>query len=642
MKSLVYKILLLLLLVPGTRVLASHIVGGEVTYKYLSSTSTTDKYLISLTIYEDCLNGLVGAIEDDNPAFLAAYSMQAPFGLVELDTTVNYVSSVNVPANFTNACVSNIPEVCLLKKTFSKIFTFPKNDSGYVVAYQRCCRNAQVVNILNPGDHGATYFCLIPPRTLAATNNSAVFTNFPPQIICINNPLYYDNSATDADGDSLTYEFCSAVEGANGDNNKPYPLPPPYDNVAYKSPTYSAQHPFTAYPILQIDPNTGIITGTPNRLGRYLVTVCCHEWRNGKMINTVKREFQFVVTDCSKVVVACIPQFSTDINTYIVECENFTVNFVNCSTGGFSYHWDFGVPGITSDTSNEAQPSYTYADTGIYTVKLVVNPGSTCPDSISRFVKVFPTFHTAFSDSGTQCPGLPIQFTDLSQTTIKPITSWIWNFGDGSFSNDQNPAHIFATGGTYNVMLVSQNIKNCIDTFVRQVLIETFKPYAGNDTTIVKGEGIQFNGTGGNNFLWSPSIYLDNPAINNPYGFYPDTGMFTYTLKVVSTYGCEGYDTVRVWVVNQAAFFVPTAFTPNGDGLNDVFRPVSVGFRALKSFRVYNRYGQEIYFDDNINNGWDGTFNHKQCDMGTYYWQVTYIDRFGKEGYMKGDVTLVR
>lgn len=642
------KILILLLLVPFVKVSASHIVGGEVTYRYLGPSGTSSsRYEITLVIYEDCKNGQPDAIQQDNPAFLSVFSLTPGIPRIILDTTIFFSSSVNVPANFTNACVSNIPEVCLLKKTFIRQYTLTNNDSGYIISYQRCCRNGQIANIVDPGNQGATYFCVIPPRRLATTNSSAVFNNFPPQIICVNNPLYYDNSATDIDGDSLTYEFCTASEGVfedpgGGTNVKPYPGPPPYPDAQYINPPYSASMPFTGFPPIQIDPNTGIITGTPNRIGRYLVTVCCHEWRNGVLINTTKREFQFVVTDCSKVVVASIPQYSTDVNTYIVECDSFNVKFVNNSKGGFSYHWDFGVPGITSDTSNEFQPSYTYSDTGVFTVKLVVNPGSTCPDSISRFVKVFPKFHSDFSDSGLQCPGLPIYFKDQSQATIKPIISWTWNFGDGYFSNIQDPVHIYSTGGTYNVLLVSQNIKNCIDTIVHQVVIETFKPNAGKDTVIVKGESIFFNATGGTSYLWSPTTYLSDPTIPNPIGIYPDTGVINYVVAVKSAYGCEGNDTIKVWVVNQAAFFMPTAFTPNGDGLNDVFRPVVVGYRSIRSFRIYNRWGQVVYFSDNINDGWDGTYNHKLADMGTYYWQLNYTDRFGKEAYLKGDMTLIR
>ena len=649
MKAWIGTILMIVCSLTGFRAMGSHIVGGEVTYKFIGAVSGGNKYEITLVIYEDCLNARPGAISDDDPAFMAVYDTSrgaGPSQIVAIDTLMGSVEALIVPVNFSNSCVTNIPAVCLRKNTFRTTFILPPNAAGYYVSYQRCCRNAAVVNILNAGNEGATYYCNIPPNTLVANNNSAVFKNYPPQIICRNNPLYYDHSATDADGDSLSYEFCTAAIGASSGDAKPNPfyppyVTPPYTNVTYSS-GYSAAYPLPAYPILQINPITGIITGTPNRIGRYLVTICCNEWRHGVLINTVKREFQFVVTDCSKAVFACIPQYSTDINTYIVECTNFTVHFTNCSSGGFAYHWDFGVPGTNADTSDDFQPSYTYADTGIYTVKLIINPGSTCPDSISRFVKIFPYFHTAFADSGTYCPEKPIFFTDRSSATIKPITNWTWTFGDGESADTQNVVHQYKAGGTYNVMLVSQNIKNCIDTFVRQVVVENYKPFAGHDTIIVKGESVQFNATGGYQYLWSPSIHLNNPLINNPVGYYPDTGTFYYAVHVTSAFGCEGDDTMKVWVVNQAAFYVPNAFTPNGDGKNDIFRPVSIGYRSLKYFRVYNRFGEEVYYSQTITDGWDGTYKHKPCDMGTYFWQISYVDRFGRDGYMKGDVTLVK
>ena len=649
MKNWCFSIFFVLLLLSSIGARATHIVGGEVTYKFLGTTLGRYNYQISLTIYEDCKNGQPQAIQADTPAFLGVYEL-VNGNRVDGNTNLfpDAALSGMVPVNFSNACVSKIPDVCLLRKTFITTFSLPASPKGYVIAYQRCCRNGAVGNIVDPGSNGATYYCVIPPTSLVTYNNSAIFTNFPPQIICLNNPLFYDHSATDADGDSLSYGFCSAVVGATTDSVKPVQVPPQfltppyYDTVQYVNPPFSAQRPVTGAPVIQIDPVTGIISGTPNRIGRFLVTVCCYEWRHGVLINKISREFQFVVTDCSKVVVASIPQYSTDVNTYVVQCKSFTVNFVNQSSGGFAYHWDFGVPGVPGDTSDAFQPSFVYPDTGTFLVKLVVNPSSTCPDSISRFVKLYPYFKAAYSDSGTACPGMPIFFKDLSSATIKPIIDWTWNFGDGTMSTDQNPQHTYIYGDTYNVMLISENIKHCIDTFVRQVLVENFKPFAGNDTIIVKGESVQFNAVGGTQYLWTPATNLSDPNINNPVGFYPDTGTYVYFVHVVSAYGCEGYDTIKVWVVNQASFFVPTAFSPNGDGKNDVFRPVAVGYRSLNYFRIYDRWGEEVYLSRDITEGWDGTFNHKAAELGTYFWQISFVDRFGKESYLKGDVTLVR
>ncbi len=339
---------------------------------------------------------------------------------------------------------------------------------------------------------------------------------------------------------------------------------------------------------------------------------------------------------------ACIPQLSTEPNTYIVECKSYKVDFQNCSSGGFSYFWDFGVAGATDDTSNAITPTFTYPDTGTYTVLLVVNPGSTCPDSITRLVKIYPYFEAKFIDSGLYCPNEPILFKDQSLSTIKPLQQWYWNFGDGFTSGDVNPRHSYKYGGTFNVLFAASNIKNCVDTYLRRVVIQQFVPDAGNDTIIVKGESVLFHADGGQYYQWSPPTYLDRDDIPTPTGYYPDTGKFNYVVEVESNYGCKGKDTVQVWVVNQATFYMPNAFSPNGDGTNDIFRPFSVGYKAIKNFRIYNRWGEMVYYSENLTDGWDGTYKGKTCDLGVYFWEITFIDRNGKDGYLKGDVTLVR
>src|SRR5690606_36734561 len=110
----------------------------------------------------------------------------------------------------------------------------------------------------------------------------------------------------------------------------------------------------------------------------------------------------------------------------------------NTSSGGFEWRWNFGVENSTTDVSTEFEPTFTFPDTGTFSVKLVVNPESTCPDSIARFVKIYPKFVANLSDSGNQCPGSPIYFKDLSIATIKPITYWKWYFGDGDSILEQN------------------------------------------------------------------------------------------------------------------------------------------------------------------------------------------------------------
>ena len=638
MKKYLNGLFIVLFTLISGRVFATHIVGGEVTYTCLNA--GTGLYRIRIDIYQDCLTGNPNAISQDNPAIIAIFQGDGRPYLVDSAAYAN--TPERVPSNFNNSCLNNPPATCLFKATFIKDFVLPPNPRGYYVIYQRCCRNGSVVNLINPDAVGATYYCIIPPSSVPC-NNSAVFKNYPPQIICINNPIAYDHSASDADGDSLSYEFCTAYAGGSNNDAKPVPTSINFDPVQYRS-GYSASQPMLGEPPLQVDPKTGLITGTPNQTGRFVVTVCCNEWRNGVIINTVKREFQFVVTNCSRAVVANIPQYSDEFNTYIVNCKSRTVNFTNLSTGGFAYSWDFGVPGTNTDTSNQFEPNFTYPDTGTYVVKLVVNRGSTCPDSISRFVKVYPDFKGDFSINGLPCPKGIIQFTDLSTATYGPINSWKWDFGDGRFSNIQSPIHTYDTGGHYDIVFVPKSIKGCTDTIRKDINVEYFRPFIGvvSDTFIVKGERILFNASGGIQYTWTPSTYLSDPNIANPVGYYPDTTTITYIVHVKSEVGCEGNDTVTVRVVNQSVLFVPSGFTPNNDGLNDVLRPLGVGYRKINYFRVYNRYGQLVFYTVNFGQGWDGTLQGKPADIGTYYWQLSTTDRFGIEQKMKGDATLIR
>ena len=637
MKKYLARLILILLAFVAKQANATHIVGGEVTYQGDSNYN----YRIRVDIYQDCLNGDPQAISQDNPGIIAIF--QGNGSRYRLDSTSYSFTPEIVPPNFSNACINNPPATCLRKASFVVNYYLPPNTTGYYIVYQRCCRNVQIVNIIDPGSVGATYKAFIPPAVNIRKNNSAVFKNYPPQIICINNPIVYDHSATDADGDSLSYEFCTAYTGGSDRDAKPIPNSINFAPVNY-APPYSAVRPMQGSPMLQIDAVTGMLTGTPTRTGRYVVTVCCHEWREGIMINTVTREFQFVVTNCSKAVVANIPQYSTEFNTYIVNCKSHIVHFDNLSTGGFAYSWDFGVPGIAYDTSNAFEPTYTYADTGTYLVKLVVNRGSTCPDSISRYVKVYPDFASNFSISGLPCPNGQIQFTDLSTSTFQPINEWSWDFGDGKTSNLQNPVHIYDTGGKFNVVFISKNFKGCTDTLKKDFEVEKFKPYSGiqKDTLIVKGEHINFRGSGGIFYTWTPATYLDNPNIANPIGYYPDTTRIQYIVHVKSEVGCEGNDTIGVWVVNQATLYVPTGFTPNGDGINDILRPIGIGYSKINYFRVYNRWGQVVFYTVYFGEGWDGTMHGKPCDIGTYFWQLSTINRFGVEEKIHGDATLIR
>jgi gliding motility-associated-like protein len=161
------------------------------------------------------------------------------------------------------------------------------------------------------------------------------------------------------------------------------------------------------------------------------------------------------------------------------------------------------------------------------------------------------------------------------------------------------------------------------------------------DTAIVLGQPLQLNASGGQFYTWSPSTFLNDTDIPNPIS--NPTDSITYFLRVSDSTGCFGLDTITVRVFRlPAGLYVPTAFTPNGNGLNDVFRPIALGIRNLEYFRVYNRWGELVYQTSEIGKGWDGNYKGREQGTSAFVWQALATDFTGKRIFKKGSVVLIK
>ncbi|MEO6403912.1 MAG: gliding motility-associated C-terminal domain-containing protein [Ferruginibacter sp.] len=164
--------------------------------------------------------------------------------------------------------------------------------------------------------------------------------------------------------------------------------------------------------------------------------------------------------------------------------------------------------------------------------------------------------------------------------------------------------------------------------------------YAGNDTIAIKGVSHQLFGNGGTNYLWTPLGPLDNPFAKNPKAIlFNDT---RFILMVTDNAGCIAFDTVFVKVYEGPTYYIPNSFTPNGDGLNDIFRAIPVGISKTDWFRIFNRYGEMVFETNQWLKGWDGTFKGKPQGNGVYIWVIKGTDKFGKPVEMKGTIMLIR
>lgn len=164
--------------------------------------------------------------------------------------------------------------------------------------------------------------------------------------------------------------------------------------------------------------------------------------------------------------------------------------------------------------------------------------------------------------------------------------------------------------------------------------------HAGNDTNAILGRPHQLLGSGGTNYVWSPAGPLNNPFIAKPLAtLYNDT---YFTVLVTDSIGCTASDGVFIKVYEGPMYYVPNAFTPNGDGLNDVFRPIPVGIKSTTSFRVFNRFGELMFQTNKWLEGWDGMYKGKKALGGTYTWMIKGIDKNGKVVEMSGTVILIQ
>ncbi len=164
--------------------------------------------------------------------------------------------------------------------------------------------------------------------------------------------------------------------------------------------------------------------------------------------------------------------------------------------------------------------------------------------------------------------------------------------------------------------------------------------FAGNDTNAIINRPHQLLASGGNNYVWSPVGPLNNPFIANPLAILNADTYFR--VVVTDAIGCTDDDTVFIKVYEGPMYYIPNAFSPNGDGQNDIFRPIPVGIQSTEYFRVFNRYGELMYQTNKWMEGWDGTIKGKPSASGTYAWMIKGVDKNGRVVEMKGTVILIR
>ncbi|MCX6290511.1 MAG: gliding motility-associated C-terminal domain-containing protein [Bacteroidetes bacterium] len=373
---------------------------------------------------------------------------------------------------------------------------------------------------------------------------------------------------------------------------------------------------------------------TYNLAGTYSVTLAVY---NVADTDTIVRSNYITIANCN----APIADFTANNTAF---CQNTCINFTDLSQNSpTSWLWSF--PGSNTPVSNQQNPiNICYTTPGFYDVQLIAsntNGSDTTLKSVYITVNNCPPPVAAFGSNSTGgCDTVCINFFDLS--TNVP-TSWHWYFPGATpdSSNAQNPTGIcYTSDGLFDVTLVVVN-GGGTDTMTKFSYINMSSvPTAtiNSDTTMPWGSSYQMLAGGGLTYHWYPAAGLDTTETPDPIATPLETTTY-YCL--ISDGTCFTTRQLTITITHENKVFIPDAFSPNGDQKNDLFR---IRGNNLFSARltVFDRWGEKLYDSENMDDGWDGTWNGEKMSSGVYSYVATIVYKDGTYSQKTGSIALIR
>lgn len=323
-------------------------------------------------------------------------------------------------------------------------------------------------------------------------------------------------------------------------------------------------------------------------------------------------------------------------------CDDKLIPFNDLSTVDFGTinQWNWNINGTNNTTDNNQFSKQ--LPLGVNQISLQVQTKEGCTsDAITKTVTIDPHPDISISGLSGACREDIVLFSAINDNPSVPLQEIYWNFGDNNTGTASTVSHSYADTGVYTIRSYALANNGCpSDTLSQSIIIYGTYANAGNDTIVAIGQPLQLQASGGQYYNWSPSIGLSNTDTPNPVAILTED--ITYTVTVFAEAGCATSDEITIKAYKGPEFYVPNAFTPNGDGNNDVFRFTAAGMADIYYFRVFNRYGQLVYYSKDPKMGWDGTINGKPQSADTYVWMIEGKDYTGEPVKKKGTVTLLR
>ncbi len=375
----------------------------------------------------------------------------------------------------------------------------------------------------------------------------------------------------------------------------------------------------------------------------------CYRWDDGSGQTTrMVREpgiywVQYTNAHCSLHIDSFEVQFVQlpDIGPAAYSCPNEqkgNVTIIPADNTRFNYTWrnSEGHPIRERETDNG--DTLISVTAGRYSVQLTTTSG--CDTTLYAEVLPLPLPPVSYEADTIICKGVPLSFTNTSDTPV-----WTWHFGDSNTAKEQDPQHIYGESGRYKTMLIAENVEGCRDTAVKTIEVkELLLSLSASPSVLNVEESVTLHTSAPEAYrvtAWLPESFFTDQSAFDQYVRIDTTRTFTVT--AISDYGCT--DTASVLVTTHPLLYLPTAFTPNGDGRNDYFRPaISGGPVTVRTFRIFDRWGRDVWSGQGSSDavGWDGSCNGVPAQVGTYYYTIEAETHTGQMIRQKGDVMLVR
>ncbi len=518
---------------------ASHILGGEIR---METTGQANQYSITMIQFWDKTKLTVA---NKDPRVELLFYRKRDNALI-YKNTIPLLSTEKVA--YQNDVCTQMRSLDSQVGTYNALVTLNSGDfndpEGYYIVWERCCRNAAISNIQLPGESGLVFYLEFSP--LSIRNSSPIFAGPNGDYICKDVPYTTSVAATDADGDELRYSLVTPYRGNTTENepNGTDQTKAGYPQVEWSAGN-SAQNAIPGNPALSIDPRTGQLTVTANQLGLFVFTVLCEEYRNGKRIGAVRRDYQSLVIECNPPPPAPVITSDAQPLKTLEICEGESKNLEIKESGDWIYQWyrsEQAIPGATNPTL-EAREAGTY--------KVIKSPRDQQCTGTATSQPVEVKFTNPPSAVIGQSKNAICEGESLALTTAEN-DDYIYEWRhDSNLLSETSSMLSVKEAGSY-LLKVRDKVTGCTASASTEVKKEQVSVDLPAQISVLRGQSVTLlpdvKSLLSVSYVWSPPIGLSDPAIAQPVAKPNQT--ISYLVKVVTDNGCTASDSIRVLVID--------------------------------------------------------------------------------------------